>query len=172
MKKAIISLVLAGVMIGMVSCGNKEKEDDISKIDPQIDASVTTDAAQEEKGSFKELPDEANGAFNTVINAAKNAYPVSAGFARQYGYKGTEQVNGEDCYLFSVYDFADDSRSIKVGEFAKAVGSESVYCMADGSKDFEPLTLADKTVPLSFSGNSSNDLKSAVKLAAQTLQEK
>ena len=171
MKRLVMTLVIAGVMINMVSCGNKdvsvEKQADIN----DVSSAVTTDATQNERDSFEELPEDANGAFNMVINAAKNAYPVSAGFSRQYGYKGTKKVNGEKCYLFSVYDFVDDVNSVKVGEFAKSIENDVIYCKADGSKDFKVMENISSTMDLSFSVGR-NDINSAVKLAAQALQSK
>ena len=171
MKRLILTLVLAGVMVGISSCAFKEEKTTGSD-DSQSAQTVVTDAVKDDRAQFQPLPDEANSAFNTVIGAVKKISPLENGINRQYGYKGKEKVGDIECYLFSVYDFDEDNSSVKVGDFAKAVSEDIVYKLDGGS--FEEIELTDETVTLKLSESSDKSkkmLKNAATLAAQKLIE-
>ena len=154
MKKIIMTIMLIGALSAMIACSNKaDAEPTASEIEENITSAQTvTNVANDERVHFQELPEEANAAFNTVINTAKEIFPVEKGINRQYGYKGTKTVEGIECYLFSVYDFDDDEKSVKVGDFAKAVNDNVIYKLSDTgvqkleiSKDKYTLTLSKKS---------------------------
>ena len=154
MKKIIMTIMLIGALSAVTACSNKaDAEPTASEIEENISSAQTvTNAANDERVHFQELPEEANAAFNTVINTAKDVCPVKKGVNRQYGYKGTKTVEGIECYLFSVYDFDDDEKSVKVGDFAKAVNDNIIYQLSDTgaqkleiAKDKYALTLSKKS---------------------------
>ena len=171
MKRLIVTLVIAGVMVGISSCAFKEEKTTSGENTANNAQTVIADAVKEDRANFQELPEEANDAFNTVINAVKTVSPLEKGMNRQYGYKGKEKVDGIECYLFSVYDFDEDNSSVKVGEFAKAVDEELVYKLGDTG--FEMLELApEKTLTLSNKGDAAkNMLKNGAALAAEKIIE-
>ena len=171
MKKLIMTLVLAGVMVSVSACGNTGSSETVSEVvESENVQTVAADAVKDDRVDFKELPDEANSAFNTVINAVKDICPVEKGFNRQYGYKGKEKIDGVECYLFSVYDFDKDNGSIKVGDFAKAVNEELVYKIdGTGIQQIE-LTPDKYKLDLSNKGVSAEKmLKNAASLAAEMI---
>ena len=126
----MLLFALLGAFMALGSCGSTGGSD--------IQAQPTEEAAQtvaaenvptEELGAFEVLPEEANAVFNRVINAAKSTYPKDSGMKRQYGYRGVEEVNGQRCYLFSVYDFDEDDICTKVGDFAGSVSGDMIFAL-------------------------------------------
>ena len=172
MKRLIVTLVLAGVLVGISSCAFKEEKTGLEQETAQNVQTVVTDAVKDDRAKFQPLPDEANGAFNTVINTVKSISPLASGMNRQYGYKGKEKVGEVECYLFSVYDFDEDNSSIKVGDFAKAIDEDIVYKLdGDSFEEIEPVT-ESVTLTLSNSGDTSKKmLKNAAALAAEKIIE-
>lgn len=172
MKRLIVTLVVAGVMVGISSCAFKEEK--TTPVDETADnaQTIVTDAVKDDRAQLCELPEEANDAFNTVINAVKNISPLEKGMNRQYGYKGKQDINGAECYLFSVYDFDEDNSSVKVGEFAKEVTGEAVYKVSDSGCEQIELSPENEKLTLSKSGNTSKKmLKNAAALAAEKVIE-
>lgn len=173
MKRLVATLVLAGVMVGISSCAFKG-EGSVSDNETSNKAqAVVTDAVKDDRAKLCELPEEANGAFNTIINTVKKICPLEKGMNRQYGYKGLEKVGDADCYLFSVYDFDEDNSSVKVGDFAKAVEGEMIYKLV--GSNYEQVELGDEepaALTLSDNSNASKKmLKNAATLAAEKVLE-
>ncbi len=172
MKKMIISLVLAGIMCPLAACGASDTD-----MEAAITAPVTEEQTENripETAAFEILPEEANGVFNHVITAAKNTYPLADGAKRQYGYKGKDIINGEECYLFSVYDSDDNGKSFKIAEIAGSVNGSSVYTLNSETSVFEELELT-KAVQSSWSSKGSLKtvkvkMQSATRLAAESLK--
>lgn len=171
MKRLIVTLVLAGVMVGISSCAFKEEKTPADETQ-QTAQTVVTDAVKDDRELFQPLPDDANGAFNTVINTVKKIIPPDSGCNRQYGYKGIDKVDGVDCYIFSAYDFDKDNSSVKVGDFAKAVDKDVVYKLtASGYEELEPVT-ETVTLTLTKKGDTSKKmLNNAATLAAEKVIE-
>lgn len=169
MKKLIMTLVMAGVMASISSCANNN-ENYAPESETEAVVTQVTDAVKDDRTKLQELPDEANSAFNTVINAAKTVCPPEKGINRQYGYMGTKKIEGVECYLFSVYDFDKDNNSVKVGDFAKAVGDETVFMVNDaGLKEIE-IAPDEYLLTLSKKGDSAEKMiKNALGLAAQMI---
>ena len=170
MKRLIMALVMAGVMVSMCACGNRSNDTYSDVSEAEAVQTQVTDAVGDDRAKFQVLPEEANCAFNTVINAAKTVCPPEKGYSRQYGYKGKEKLGDVECYLFSVYDFDKDNSSVKVGDFAKAVNDELVYMVSDsGLKEIELLP-DEYTLTLSKKSDSAQKLiENAANLAAQLI---
>lgn len=59
--------------------------------------------------TFAEIPAEAEKAFDHVIKTIDRTYPKPEGDVKRYfGYTGEEIVDGSQCYVFAIYDSAEE----------------------------------------------------------------
>jgi hypothetical protein len=134
MKKICIYAVLTAVAILCAGCGkiNDSQNTENTKLaNTEVVTEVAVDSSEAEQTSafdgtdFKEIPETASKPFNYLIEAVSDEYP-SEGDKRLYGYIGTEKINGESCYMFTVYDVADDVKN-EVVNAAVSGDSSRVY---------------------------------------------
>ncbi len=148
MKKIIICIALLCSLVLCVSCGNSNNSASPSQTAAQ--KNETEESAEESlddfisevsKENYSKIPDEAMDAFNFVSKNAKKIFTEVDG-KWMYGFKGSEVISGEDCYIFVVYTENEESGS-KVGMIAKAKNSDNLYKHDDTTGKFDKVALSN-----------------------------
>lgn len=145
MKKIVMYIFIACTLLVISSCERAADISDVNVIENSKQQVQTTDKNEDtdvKKEKYSKIPDNAEESLNSVADASKELYPDAEG-NWMYGYKGTEKIADEECYVFSVYTKSGDD-SNKIGVVAKAVKSENIYELNETTGKFEKAVIKGK----------------------------
>ncbi len=128
MKKILTFLLPMAVILS--GCSSKETA---AENITNIESSSTVDTALAGE-TFLELPDSGLDSLNLAAKCSKEIFPDADG-DWMYGYKGAENLGGDDCYVFAVYTYKDGIH-IKEGELAVSEDCADVYLRSKITGDF------------------------------------
>lgn len=137
MKKAIVIAVMALVSLTVVSCGSTEKNEGKTLTAAEQTSQGQLQTADIEKSNFKQIPDSAEQALDVAAKRSEGTFETQGD--RSFGYKGTVEVNGKECYCFSLFDKKDDN-TYYIADIAVAADGEKVFSSKAGNKEFSELT--------------------------------
>lgn len=145
MKKIVMYIFIACTLLIVSSC---ERAADISNVNviESSNKQVESDDKNGDEDIAREkcakIPDNAEESLNSVADASKELYPDAEG-NWMYGYKGTEKISDEECYVFSVYTKSGDD-SNKIGVVAKSVDNDNIYELNEATGKFEKAVIKGK----------------------------
>lgn len=131
MKKTIVIAVMALISLMTVSCTNAR---DNGKTPAA--ASQTAYGSQAGKDTYSQIPQEAEKALGVAAQRSESAFAANG--TRSYGYTGTTEVKGSECYCFSVFD-TNGENTQHVADIAVTADGEKVYSTIAGQKDYSEL---------------------------------
>ena len=131
MKKTIVIAAMALLSLMTVSCGNTKDNNKAPET-----ASQSAYSSQAESKTFSQIPQGAEKALDVAAQRSEKAFETSG--ARSFGYIGTAEVKGSECYCFSVYD-KNDENTQHVADIAVTADGEKVYSAIAGQKDYSEL---------------------------------
>ena len=139
MKKTILIAAMALISMIAVSCGNADENKESPTPAAQSAQSQTSEV---NKGEYSQIPQSAEKALSVASKHASKAYAQDGD--RSYGYKGTKQVNGSECYCFSVFDKTEENTH-HVADIAVEAGGSKVFACDDGKTEFKAVEAANTT---------------------------
>lgn len=130
MKKTILIAAMALISLFAVSCGNANE----NKQSPT--PAAQTAQAQGDKNAYSQIPDGAEKALGVAAQRSESAFATAGNCS--YGYKGTAEVKGSQCYCFSVFD-TDKESTLYVGDIAVTADGDKVFSSKAGKDDYSEL---------------------------------
>ena len=131
MKKTIVIAVMALISLMTVSCGNTKDNNKAPET-----ASQSAYSSQAENKTFSQIPQGAEKALDVAAQRSESAFAANG--TRSYGYTGTTEVKGSECYCFSVFD-TNGENTLHVADIAVTSDGEKVYSSKAGSKEYTEL---------------------------------
>lgn len=145
MKKIVMYIFIACTLLIISSCERAADISNVNVIDSskqQVETDEQNDNVDIAKEKYTKIPDNAEESLNSVADASKELYPDAEG-NWMYGYKGTEKIFDEECYVFSVYTKSGDD-SNKIGVVAKSVNGDNIYELNEITGKFEKAVIKGK----------------------------
>ena len=133
MKASIVIALLAVTSIFCTGCAKSaDKKSNVvvaeaaeaAQLDP-AEQKVVVDELPD-KSEFEKIPDEAVESFNSATRKLSTYVPVEKKAKRLYGYVGIENLEGQDCCVFCVYD-KKKKETLYVGKAACGLEGEELY---------------------------------------------
>lgn len=155
MEKLILTAFLCAVF-SFSACGKSagKTEDNVNLANTAVTTAESVEDENEkesetvsslpDKNTLEKIPDEAVESFDYVVETAKVIYPQHEGSKRLYGYMGVEAVNNRDCYVFVIYDQADDLNT-KVASIAIETDSDKMYSLDKETNSYSELEVPDES---------------------------
>lgn len=144
MRKIAVYLIIACTLMMFSACEKQADLSAVKAIDNIDQQSLSDEESSKEtfineisKESYTEIPEEATEALNSVAEISKEIYPDADG-KWMYGYNGKEKINGEDCYVFTVYTETEDSGN-KLGVIARATKSGNIYSIDEDAGTYKKI---------------------------------
>ena len=138
MKKAIVIAVMALVSLTVVSCGSTDRKNDGKKLTTAVQTvQGQPQSVEMDRNDFSQIPDGAEQALDVAAKRSEGTFETQGD--RSFGYKGTVEVNGRECYCFSLFDKKDDN-TYYIADIAVAADGEKVFSSKAGNKEFSELT--------------------------------
>ncbi len=141
MKVFALCIVAICTATIFTSCSNKDnsKTDSVSAVKTEVTEEQASSVLDGEV--FEEIPDEAVECFHYIADESEEIFSEAEG-KWMYGYKGTENVDGNECYVFAVYTYKDKTHS-KEGVVATSAEGDSIYLLNDETEEYEPVKLTE-----------------------------
>lgn len=153
MEKLILTALVCAAF-SFSACGKsaEKTEDNVNLANTAVTTteSVEVEAVEEpeavsslpDKSTLEKIPDEAVDSFDYVVETIKVIYPQQEDSKRLYGYMGVETVNNKDCYVFVIYDQANDVHT-KVATIAIETDSDKMYSLDEENNSYSELDVPD-----------------------------
>ena len=136
-KKTILIAVMALISLTTVSCGGTGDNDSKTLTTAVQTAQGQTQSKTMSKNDFSQIPEGAENALDIAAKRSEGAFETQGD--RSFGYTGTAEVNGMECYCFSLFD-NNDENTYHIADIAVAADGEKVFTSKAGTNEFSELS--------------------------------